>query len=101
MDLIRAAPEMQRYRLNMRPVAGNLRQFAVHIIADPNREVDVDDDEGDREDDNRPKPPPPRERLPPLEFLPPTGRMHRLFPKGAKTAVARALKWRVSAAFPP
>src|SRR5205823_15105370 len=57
MDLVRAAPKMQRHGGHVRAVSWNLRQLPIDVIAYPNREIDVHDQERDREHDDQPKPP--------------------------------------------
>src|SRR6266487_3085584 len=54
---------MQRYRGYLRSVTGNFRKLAINVIADPDREIGMNDQERGCDDDEQRKPPAFRERL--------------------------------------
>ena len=57
MDLIRAAPQMERDRRHMGAIARNFRELAIDVIAHPNREIGVHDHERRHYDERYPEPP--------------------------------------------
>ena len=68
VDLIRAAPEVQRHRRDVRPITGNLGELAIDVIAHPDREISVHHYEDCDHDNRKPKPPAFCERLHPSEI---------------------------------
>src|SRR5207249_713183 len=63
VDLICAAPKVKRNGGDARAVARNFRQLTIDVIAHPEREIDVHDDNGARDNNEQPKPPASCERL--------------------------------------
>ena len=57
VDLIRPAPKMECDRSYVRAVAVNFGKFAIDVIADPNRQISVHDQQRGGNDDQQPKPP--------------------------------------------